>query len=67
VDCPRIDPGCRLLFESLPIKMKDEILESSEDIGTKEKLNAAVMRRLYELQPEQCDEVMKIIRMSAKS
>jgi len=47
--------------------MKDEILESSEDIGTKEKLNAAVMRRLYELQPEQCDEVMKIIRMSAKS
>ncbi len=51
----------RMLFESLPIKVKNEILQSGEDISTIENLNAVVMHHLYELKPEQRDEVMNSI------
>ncbi len=66
-DQSRIDPACRFLFESLPIKVKDEILESGADISSREKLNAVIMHHLYELLPEQRDEVMKSIHMTYES
>jgi hypothetical protein len=62
----RVDPRCRTLFESLPIAVKDEILESDADISTREKLNAVIMHHLYELHPDQRDEVMKSIHMTYK-
>lgn len=59
-----MNPELRYLFESLPVEVKNELLTSGEDLSTRDAMNAAIMKRLYHLHPDQRDMVMDSIHQA---